>query len=119
MRPGERELEQVVDCGAEDTSHLDLAQARERGDPFFAALRQPATHLRNVCVEKARELHSVLGGLANEAGCSGHSVPEHVRSEAAGLGSSSCAAIERGRQAALGVSEWNKDLIAFAARFRD
>ena len=113
-----RERPQDVTHGTDDVC-LDLAQARERGDPVFVALRQPAAHLGNVRVEEARELHSLFRGLADEAGCSGHSVREHVRSEAAGFGRSSCAAVQRGRQAAFGVRERNEDLIRFAARFRD
>jgi hypothetical protein len=35
---------------------------------------EPAAQLRDVCVEEARQLDGLLGRLADEAGCSGHSV---------------------------------------------
>ena len=96
---------------------LDFAQAREPRDPVFVPLRQPAAHLRNVGIEEAGQVDSLLGGLADKAGCSGHSVPEHICPKAAGLGRRSCTPVERGREAALGVRQRYEDLIRLTARF--
>ena len=85
------------------------------GSSFHSRTPRAVSRPRSIA---ARELHGLFRGLANEAGCSGHSVRDHIRSKAAGLGGSSCAAIEGGRQAALGVREWNEDPILLAARFR-
>ena len=98
---------------------LDFAQPREPGDPRLLSLREPAAHLRDVRIEEAGELHGLLRRLADEAGCSGDSVREHVRSEPAGLRGSACAAIERRGQAALRVRERHEDLLLFATRLGD
>ena len=95
---------------------LDLAQLRVlrerriRLDP----LRKPAPHLGDVGVEEARERYRLFGRAADEAGGSRDPVAEHEGLEPARLRNGARAAVERGREPALGVRERNVDAVGAA-----
>ncbi len=108
--PG-RERPEDVAHGADDVS-LDLAQLRVGRDPPLRPVGEPAPHLRDVRVEEAGEPDRLVGRLADEAGCSGDAVAEHVRSEAAGLGRGARPPVERRGEPALRVRQGDVDLVA-------
>ena len=99
-----------------DDVRLDLAQPGVARDPLLVALGQPAPHLGDVRVEEAGELDRVLGGAAHEARRPRHAVLQHPRAKAARLRRRPRTAVERRGQAALGVREWDVDLVVRTSR---
>ena len=101
-----------------DDVRLGLPELRPARHPVLVSLGQPLPHRRQLALDPAGELGSLLGRAADEAGRPRDPIAQHLRPESARLRRSPGAAVERVRHRALGVGERHEDVLRGRGRAR-